>query len=60
MKIKTFSSNSGEVEPLGLPWDVLATALGRPWTPWRAPWTPSDAGGRVVGSQQVFQQKQAN
>ena len=24
------------------------------------PWTPSDAGGRVVGSHQVLQQKQAN
>ena len=50
MRNGTFPSNSGEVEPLGLPWDVLATALGPHWR-------PSDAGGRVVESQQVLQPK---
>ena len=28
MKIEAFPSNSGEIEPVRPPWDVLATALG--------------------------------
>ena len=64
MKIWTCPSNNRGVEPLGLPWDVLATAVGPPWDPLgklgEPPWTPSDAACQVVGSQQVLQPKQAN
>ena len=39
------------------PFVSLLVPLGEPS---ELPWTPSDAGGRVVGSHQVLQQKQAN
>mgnify|MGYP005714624459 FL=1 len=53
------------------PFGVLCGAVGAALTPFGSllgslgepselPWTPSGAGGRVVGSHQVLQQKQAN
>ena len=39
------------------PFGSLLGPLGEPS---ELPWTPSGAGGRVVGSHQVLQQKQAN
>ena len=40
-------------------WDPFGMILGSFWGS-ELPWTPSDAGGRVVGSHQTSQQKQAN
>ena len=42
------------------PWDSLGSLLGPLGRPSEVPWTPSDSGGRVVGSHQVSQPKQAN
>ena len=53
------------------PFGVLCGAVGAALTPFgtllgplgepsELPWTPSGAGGRLVGSHQVLQQKQAN
>ena len=44
---------------LGSFWDHFGMILGSFWGS-ELPWTPSDAGGRVVGSHQISQQKQAN
>ena len=44
---------------LGSFWDHFDMILGSFWGS-ELPWTPSDAGGRVVGSHQISQQKQAN
>ena len=47
----------GAVAAALTPFGSLLGPLGEPS---ELPWTPSDAGGRVVGSHQVLQPKQAN
>ena len=55
------------MSPFGLLCGAVAAALppfrsllGPLGEPSELPWTPSDAGGRVVGSHQVLQPKQPN
>ena len=48
---------------LGSLWDHVAIILepfGTLEKPSELPWTPSNAGGRLMGSHQVLQQKQTN
>ena len=47
----------GDVAAALTPFGTLLGPLGEPS---ELPWTPSDAGGRVAGSHQVLQPKQAN
>ena len=53
----SFGVLCGAVAAALIPFGCLLGPLGEPS---ELPWTPSDAGGRVVGSQQVTQPKQAN
>ena len=52
-----FGMLCGAVAAALTPFGSLLGPLGEPS---ELPWTPSDAGGRLVGSHQVLQQKQAN
>ena len=53
----SFGVLCGAVAAALTPFGSLLGPLGEPS---ELPWTPSGAGGRVVGSHQVLQQKQAN